>query len=82
MIEKKQDKELPMPFTIEKEYDPLYKSGRREGVKQGRKQGREEGLEKGKVTIAKALLKKGVAIDVIIDVTGLDRDKIQTLQED
>ncbi len=76
MIEKKQDKELPMPFTIEKESDPLYKNGLRKGIEKGR----EEGLEKGKTTIAKALLKKGVSIDVIIDVTGLEKDEVKALQ--
>ncbi len=69
MIEQKQDKELPMPFTIEKKSDPLYKSGRKEGKKET------------KVTIAKALLKKGMAIDVITDVTGLDKDEVKALQK-
>ncbi len=73
MIEQKQDKELAMPFTIEKEYDPLYKSGRKEGVKQGR--------EEGKITIAKALIKKGVAVDVIVDVTGLTKKEVKVLKE-
>ncbi len=86
MIEKKQDEELPMPFTIEKERDPLYKNGLRKGIEKGREEGLQrgikKGLEKGKTTIAKALLKKGVAIDVIVDVTGLKRDEVKALQND
>ncbi|NHB62230.1 hypothetical protein C5472_14170 [Photorhabdus sp. RW14-46] len=50
------------------------------GLERGIKQGREEGREEGKVETARALLRHGVSLDIIVTSTGLSRDKIETLK--
>ncbi|PQQ35432.1 transposase [Photorhabdus luminescens] len=50
------------------------------GLERGIKQGREEGREEGKVETARALLRHGVSLDIIVTSTGLSRDKIEALK--
>ena len=50
-----------MPFIIEKERDSLYKDGLERGIEKGQKQATRE----TKISIAKALLKQKVDINVI-----------------
>ena len=38
-LKEKNKEELPMPFTIEKERDPLYKEGIEKGIEKGKKEG-------------------------------------------
>nr|NHB94886.1 ISNCY family transposase [Photorhabdus cinerea] len=45
--------------------------GREEGIEQGREEGIELGREKGKVETARALLRHGVSLDIIVTSTGL-----------
>ncbi len=63
-----------MPFIIEKERDPLYKDGFRQGEKQGMKK-----VKETKIAIAKTLLKQGVDIEIIIKSTGLSKKEIEKL---
>ncbi|MCT8354736.1 ISNCY family transposase, partial [Photorhabdus kayaii] len=51
-----------------------------QGIKQGIVQGREEGRAEGKLETARALLRHGVSLDIIVTSTGLSRDKIETLK--
>jgi hypothetical protein len=51
-----------------------------EWLERGRIQGREEGREQGLVTAARNAISKGLPIDVIHDITGLDIETIQALQ--
>ena len=51
---------------------------REEGIKEGR----EEGREKEKLEIAENLLKRNVDIDVIVESTGLSKEKIENLKKD
>ncbi|PQQ36559.1 hypothetical protein C6H68_18650 [Photorhabdus luminescens] len=46
----------------------------------GLERGIELGREKGKVETARALLRHGVSLDIIVTSTGLSRDKIETLK--
>nr|MBS9431047.1 ISNCY family transposase [Photorhabdus akhurstii] len=46
----------------------------------GREEGIELGREKGKVETARALLRHGVSLDIIVTSTGLSRDKIEALK--
>ena len=64
----KQKEELAMPFIIEKERDPLYKDGLKEGSKET------------KISIVKALLKQKIDIDVIVKSTGLSREEIEKIR--
>ncbi len=65
LYKKKQQEDLAMPFTIEKERDSLYK----------------DGLQKGsyetKIAIAKAMLKQNMDIEMIVKLTGLAKKEIQ-----
>ncbi|MBS9444558.1 hypothetical protein EAE89_23840 [Photorhabdus heterorhabditis] len=64
--------------------EQLEQKGREQGIKQGIEQGREEGIElgreEGKVETARALLRHGVSLDIIVTSTGLSRDKIEALK--
>ena len=69
--------------------------GREQGIGIGREQGREEGIEIGReqgigigvergamqkqIEMAKNSLKKGLSIDLIQEITGLDIETIQSL---
>ncbi|MCW7760638.1 Rpn family recombination-promoting nuclease/putative transposase, partial [Photorhabdus luminescens] len=54
--------------------------GREEGIEQGRTEGREEGRAENKLETARALLRHGVSLDIIVTSTGLSRDKIEALK--
>ena len=55
-----------------------YGLGRLEGKKEGLEQGLEQGIEQGKLEVARNLKKAGVAVDVIMQATGLSRDEIES----
>ena len=62
----------------------LRKEGKREGketrARERRKgEGREEGREVEKIQIAKKMLEKHIDINTIIEVTGLTKEKIESL---
>lgn len=50
-----------------------------EGEKRGEKIGEKRGEEKGKISIAQSMKKKGFDINIIMELTGLSRDKIVSL---
>ena len=50
-----------------------------EGEKRGEKIGEERGEEKGKINIAQSMKKRGFDINLIMELTGLSRDKIVSL---
>ena len=58
--------------------------GLEEGLAEGLAKGLEEGLAKGRdersLEIAKSLLDMGVAIDKIMNATGLDEEQIRSLR--
>ncbi|MGE5340836.1 MAG: hypothetical protein ACM3SY_05065, partial [Candidatus Omnitrophota bacterium] len=53
--------------------------GREEGIEEGKKEGIEKGREKEKNETAQNMLKKGFDIDTIMEITGLDKNKIQEI---
>ena len=55
------------------------KRGEERGEKRGEKIGEERGEEKGKISIAQSMKKKGFDINIIMELTGLSRDKIVSL---
>ncbi|WP_264953916.1 Rpn family recombination-promoting nuclease/putative transposase [Wolbachia endosymbiont (group A) of Endotricha flammealis] len=59
--------------------------GRKEGIQIGHEKGRQEGKAEGekqaKIAVAKKLLKAGVSIDVIAQITGLSHSEILQLKE-
>ena len=54
--------------------------GLEEGLERGREQGLEQGMEQGMETAARNALTKGLPLDVIHDITGLDIEKIKQLR--
>ena len=50
-----------------------------EWISEGEKRGEERGEEKGKINIAQSMKKKGFDINIIMELTGLSRDKIVSL---
>lgn len=53
--------------------------GLAEGRSQGLAEGRAEGLAEGKAEVAKRLLEKGVAMEIIVASTGLSEEQIKAL---
>jgi predicted transposase/invertase (TIGR01784 family) len=49
---------------------------------QGREEGIKEGIKEGKREVALAALKKGFALEDIMEITGLDREKLLEIQKD
>lgn len=74
-------------------FESSYKVGEMKGEKRGIKKGIKKGLEKGikkgleegarhrDIEIARKLLKKGVALDIISETTGLSRAEIEALAQ-
>ena len=50
-----------------------------EWISEGEKRGEERGEEKGKINIAQSMKKKGFDINIIMELTGLSKDKIVSL---
>jgi predicted transposase/invertase (TIGR01784 family) len=68
-----------MEFNIEDAKQVWREEGIEEGIKRGRKEGRKEGIEEGKQEVAKNLLLRGIAPDVIAQSAGLPLEKVQAL---
>ena len=49
------------------------------GLKQGREEGLKEGIKEGIINMAKNMKKENIPIDVIIKVTGLNKEEIETI---
>ncbi len=60
--------------------EQLEQKGREQGRTEGRTEGRAEGREEGKLETARALLRHGVSLDIIVTSTGLSREKIEALK--
>jgi predicted transposase/invertase (TIGR01784 family) len=45
-----------------------------------RNKGFEEGIEESKVEIAKNMLRMEISIDIIVEITGLSREKVLNLE--
>ena len=53
-----------------------------EGYEQGLEKGIEQGIEKANIKNAKNFLKLGVDIDIIVQATGLSKDKVLQLKKE
>ena len=67
-----------------------HQRGRAEGLKEGIKRGRAEGIKEGikegetkkALATARAALKKGLAEDVVVEITGLSREDVRKLRNE
>jgi DNA repair protein RadC len=75
----KSTKWVPTYIEIDRIKKEALKLGEKKGRKEGLKEGKKKGQEQEKVKIAKKLKKNGVAIDVIVQSTGLSPDEIEKL---
>ena len=53
--------------------------GKEEGIKEGKKEGIKEGINKGRLQIARKMIEKNIAIDEIMEITGMTREEIEKL---
>lgn len=65
---------------IRKTKEYYSREGREEGRKEGREEGREEGTRLQKYSSARIMLKKGLPLDLITEVTGLSKEEIENIQ--
>ncbi|WP_028991393.1 hypothetical protein [Thermoanaerobacter thermocopriae] len=50
-----------------------------EGRKEGKKEGKKEGEKEGRLAVAKELLKRGMNIDEIVEITKLPKEEVKKL---
>ncbi len=66
-----------MAITIDIKEDALYQLGEQKG----KEEGKEEGLQKGKEEAALKMLQKGMAVELISEITGLPAERIAQLRQ-
>jgi predicted transposase/invertase (TIGR01784 family) len=88
---REKEREDKMPFILDREIDPLYQEGVEKGIEKGLqrgiKKGIQEGIEKGKaeatketkIAIAKTMLAQKLPLDMIVSVTGLEKEVVEKL---
>ena len=64
---------------IKNSLDTAKEEGRAEGREEGRAEGREEGRAEGIAMVVKNMHEKGMDIDVIASITGLNKDEVESL---
>jgi predicted transposase/invertase (TIGR01784 family) len=73
------DNKAVYDYAKQTAYDDGRLEGRLEGKLEGKIEGKLEGKLEGKIEVAKALLKSGVSLDIIIESTGLGKNEIDKL---
>jgi len=56
------------------------KEGKEEGLKEGKQEGLKEGEKNGKIEIARNMLKKGLDVNLISELSGLSIEEIENLK--
>jgi predicted transposase YdaD len=62
-------------------WDDAFAVQRAEGREEGLAEGLAEGLEKGRVETARNALVRGLSVDIIREITGLDEETITRLSQ-
>ena len=57
-----------------------FKEGKEEGIEEGLEKGMEKGMEKGIEKTARNALAKGVSIELVHEITGLDVGTLRDIQ--
>jgi predicted transposase/invertase (TIGR01784 family) len=73
------DNAARMQAAREKGLEEGRKEGREKGHEEGLEKGLEKGLEEGLLSVAQAALKRNLPIEEIMALTGLSKEKIQSL---
>lgn len=66
---------------IEEAMEEGYEQGLEKGIEQGIEKGIEQGIEQANIKNAKNFLKLGVDVDIIVQATGLSKDKVLQLKK-
>ena len=66
-------------IMLDKGWQEAIDSGMQKGMQKGLEEGRLEGAESEKKNIAQAMKEKGFDIGMIMELTGLSRDKVLAL---
>ena len=72
-------KSLVQYLEVKNVFDTAFEEGEKVGIEKGEKVGIEKGLEQGIEKVAKALKEQNVAIEIIVESTGLSYDAIQRI---
>jgi predicted transposase/invertase (TIGR01784 family) len=80
---REKEKESNMPFILDREIAPLYQEGVEKGIEKGLQKGIEkgkaEGIKKRNIEIAKTMLAQKLPLDMIVSVTGLEKEIVEKL---
>ncbi len=67
--------ELREKYIMDKEAE--LETAEEKGIRKGIRKGREEGIKKGKKEVAKRMKEKGIAVEIIKELTGLTKEEIE-----
>ena len=70
------------PVTLTSRYDSVEQTVEKQGIKIGEAKGVEQGSQKEKRSIAKHMLKKGLDVSLIMEITGLPKETIHKLHKE
>jgi predicted transposase YdaD len=73
---------LTAKFKLSEAKAVWFEEGMEQGRAEGRAEGLESGLEKGREETARNALVKGLPLETICDITGLDMETIKSLHEE
>jgi flagellar biosynthesis/type III secretory pathway protein FliH len=72
-------KSLVQYLEIKNVFDTAFEEGEKVGIEKGEKVGIEQGIERGIEKVAKALKEQNIAIEIIVESTGLSYQAIQRI---
>jgi predicted transposase/invertase (TIGR01784 family) len=73
------DQNMRTELDIIAQTDYAVKQGEARGRAEGEAKGRAEGKAEGKAEVAKAMLKKGLTVDMVMSCTGLSKKEVEHL---
>ncbi len=65
---------------VKNSIDTALERGREEGLAEGLEKGMQKGIEQRNVEIARKMLEAGMAVDVVMEMTGLSEETVQRLR--
>ena len=66
----------------EAKHMPYVTSAERIGIKRGKQEGKLEGLQEGKMETARNMLRKGMDLALIAELTGLSPETVEQLRQE
>jgi len=72
-------KSLVQYLEVKNVFDTAFEEGEKIGIEKGMEKGIEKGMEKGIEKVAKALKEQNIAIEIIVESTGLSYEAIKRI---